>query len=81
MKHRHWEESLHAEQAALLNLDWTKLKGCSMLVLRVNKFGTFGICKPCPMCAKIINHVGIKNVYYSNEQGEIVLIKAKNLLI
>lgn len=80
MKHRHWEESLHAEQAALLNLDWTKLKGCSMLVLRVNKFGTFGICKPCPMCSKIINHVGIKNVYYSNEQGEIVLTRARNLL-
>lgn len=80
MKHRHWEESLHAEQAALLNLDWDKLKGCSMLVVRVSKTGMFGICKPCPMCSKIINHVGIKNVYYSNEQGEIVSAKAKTLL-
>lgn len=81
MKHRYWEESLHAEQAALLNLDWDKLKGCSMLVVRVNKTGMFGICKPCPMCSKIINHIGIKNVYYTNEQGEIVRVKAKNLMV
>ena len=81
MKHRHWEESLHAEQVALLNLDWTKLKGCSMLVLRVSKTGKFGLCKPCPMCSKIINHVGIKTVYFSNESGEIVTVKAKDLLL
>ena len=80
MKHRNWVESLHAEQAALLDLDWNKLKGCSMLVVRVSKTGVFGICKPCPMCSKIINHVGIKTVYYTNEQGEIVSVKANNLI-
>lgn len=81
MKHRHWEESLHAEQAALLNLDWNKLQGCSMLIVRVSKTGVFGNCRPCPMCSKIINHVDIKTVYYTNEQGEIVSVKAKNLML
>ena len=80
MKHRHWEESLHAEQAALLNLDWNKLQGCSMLVVRVSKTGVFGNCRPCPMCSKIINHVGIKNVFYTNGRGEIVSVRAKTLL-
>lgn len=39
MKHKKWEESLHAEQAAMLNLDWNKLKGCSIFVYRTNKNG------------------------------------------
>ena len=80
MKHRHWVESLHAEQAALLTLDWNKLQGCSMLVVRVSKTGVFGNCRPCPMCSKIINHVGIKNVFYTNGRGEIVSVRAKTLL-
>lgn len=78
MKHRKWKESLHAEQAALLNLDWNKLKGCSILVMRVSKTGKLGICRPCEMCQKIIEHVGIKNVYYTNKDGEIVLEKTRN---
>lgn len=69
MKHRHWQESLHAEQAALLNLDWSKLKGCSILVIRVGKSGKLGMCKPCPMCEKLIKYVGIKNIYYTTSEG------------
>lgn len=72
MKHRHWKESLHAEQAALLHLDWKKVKGCSILVLRINDEGKFGLCKPCPMCQKILIHVGIKKVWFTNEKGEVV---------
>ena len=75
MKHRHWEESIHAEQSALLNLDWNKLKGCSILVMRISKKGKLGMCKPCPMCEKLIKHVGLKNIYYTNDKGEIILEK------
>lgn len=75
MKYKNWEESLHAEQAALLNLDWNKLKGCSILVYRTNRLGKVGMAKPCPMCSKLIKYVGIKNIYYSNERGEIVMEK------
>lgn len=72
MKHREWAESLHAEQSALLNIDWKTLKGCSILVLRLSKKGKLGMCKPCPMCEKLLKYVGIKDVYYSNSDGEIV---------
>ena len=75
MKYRDWEESLHAEQSALLNLDWSKLKGCSILVLRLSKKGKLGMCKPCPMCEKLLRYVGIKYAYYSNAEGEIVCEK------
>lgn len=72
-KYKKWEESLHAEQSALLNLDWSKLKGTSILVYRANKEGKLGMAKPCPMCRKLIEYVGIKNIYYTNEAGEIIL--------
>lgn len=77
MKHRKWKESLHAEQAALLNLEWSTLKGTSILVCRVSKFGKLGMCRPCPMCYKLLKYIGIRNIYYSNEEGEIILEKIK----
>lgn len=75
MKYRNWEESLHAEQAALLNLDWNKLKGFSILVYRAKKDGSLALARPCPMCQKLIEHVGIKNIYYTSNTGEILLEK------
>ena len=70
-KHKKWYDSLHAEQAALYHLDWNTLKGCSMLVVRYGKAGFFGMAKPCPMCEKLLKHVGFKDVYFTNEKGEI----------
>ena len=76
-KHKKWEESLHAEQAALLNLDWNKLKGFSILVYRINRNGAIAMAKPCEMCQKLIKYVGIKNIYYTTNDGEIKLEKIK----
>lgn len=70
-KHKNFINSLHAEQHALLNLDWSKLKGCSILVMKVSKTGKLSNAKPCPLCSKLLNHVGIKDIYYTNEQGVI----------
>lgn len=80
MKYKYWKESLHAEQSALLKLDWKKLKGCSIFVCRSSKTGQLGNARPCKMCQKIIDYVGIKDVYYTNENGEIVLEKTKNMI-
>lgn len=78
MKHKKWEESLHAEQAAMLNLDWNKLKGCSIFVYRTNKNGQLAMAKPCDMCQKLIKYVGIKNMFYTTNDGEIKLEKVRN---
>lgn len=73
LKYRQFKNSLHAEQAALMNLDWTKLKGCSILVLRVLKSKKIlSNAKPCTMCQLLLNTIGINDIYYSNEFGEIV---------
>lgn len=74
-KHKKWFNSLHAEQAALNKLDWNSLTGASILVMRISKSGVIGNAKPCPVCSKIIEYVGIKHVFYTDETGNIVSYK------
>lgn len=72
-KYRFWPNSLHAEQAALLGINWSTLRGCSILVIKISKTqGLMSNAKPCRICMNLLDYVGIKNIYYSNEQGEIV---------
>lgn len=70
-KYKEYHNSLHAEQAAVMNLDWNTLKGCSILVIRITPLGKLANSKPCPMCAKLLKHIGIKHIYYSTSKGEI----------
>ena len=75
-KYKKFENSLHAEQAALLNVNWNKIKGCSILVLKISKTKKqLSNAKPCNICMAILHHVKIKDIYYSNEYGEIVKYK------
>ena len=75
-KYKKWVNALHAEQAALIGLDWTRLSGYSMLVLRLSKTReVLGNAKPCLMCQKLIKTIGFKDVYYSDEYGQIVRLQ------
>ena len=71
-KYKNYINSLHAEQSALLGLDWDTLGGYSILVLRVSDAGKLCNSKPCRMCSQLLKHVGIRNIYYSTVSGEIV---------
>lgn len=73
-KFKQWKESLHAEQAAIIQLDWSKTKNTSILILRCNnkKNSTLSLARPCKICMDLIKHIGMKDLYYSNRQGEIV---------
>ena len=75
-KYKNYINSLHAEQDALRNLNWVKLKGSSILVLRISKtLNILSNAKPCPMCEKLLQHIGIKNIFYSDKNGQIVKLK------
>ena len=74
-KYKKYKEALHAEQDAVLGLDWNNIKGCSILVVRLNYNGNISMGKPCDMCTNMIKYIGIKKMYYSNYNGEIVLEK------
>ena len=62
---------LHAEMAALiplqnLNIDWSKVHLFTYRVMRSRKSG---YARPCRSCMKYIKSLGIKNIYYSTDNG------------
>ena len=65
--------TLHAEQDALSKLPPETVKGASIIVIRINNnaAGKISMGKPCEHCQKMIEELGIKNVYYSDYSGEI----------
>ena len=69
---RSYPESVHAEQQAILGLLRKRadhLVGADMYVSRVGADGLPRLAKPCPMCQRIIEAVGIRKVFYTTETG------------
>lgn len=63
--------SIHAEIACLtkiryLDIDFSRV---SLFIYREHKNGKKALAKPCPACTKFIKDMGIKNVYYTIEDG------------
>lgn len=61
---------VHAEMKCLidtkdLNIDWKK---ATMFIYR-ESCGKTRMCRCCPSCMKAIKDRGIKNIYYTTEQG------------
>ena len=62
---------LHAEIATLLksrdlDIEWDK----SMLFMaRLKKNGDLGLARPCNACMGLIKQYGIKNIYYTTDNG------------
>lgn len=73
-KYQNSRDSVHAEQDAIIKVkNWIKLNGASIIVVRINSTsGNISMGFPCQMCLNMINHVKIKNIYYSNYCGEIL---------
>lgn len=69
-KFKTWHNSLHAEQKAIITSKHN-LKRYSILVIRVNNNGEMLLARPCRNCQKYLKYVGIKKVYYSNNNGSI----------
>jgi deoxycytidylate deaminase len=64
--------SIHAEFDAVLNMvssndSWwnDELSDCSIYVHRLKRNGESGLAKPCQWCQKMLDMVGIKEIYYS----------------
>jgi deoxycytidylate deaminase len=55
------------------------LKKLNILVIRVNSKNELVNSKPCENCIYYLRLYGIKNVYYSNENGEIVKEKITDI--
>lgn len=61
---------------------WIKLrKKFSKIDIVVVKYSAnkYGMSKPCSNCTKILKLVGVNNVYYTNNDGDIVKERVKNM--
>lgn len=62
---------LHAEISCLnqikhLNINFTKVK---LYIYRIRKDQPYGMARPCPSCMAAIKDLGIRNVYYTTDNG------------
>jgi tRNA(Arg) A34 adenosine deaminase TadA len=67
----HDRPTRHAELSVVHKVPRDILENCNILVVRVNKKGELTCAKPCPACYKVLVESGIKNIYYSDYNGEI----------
>lgn len=78
----------HAEVEAMQRLpppqsNTIKRKYADLLVIRVDFNGNLRNSKPCSKCIEYLSKLRtyrIKNVYYSNENGDIIMVKFTDLL-
>lgn len=68
-----WNGSLHAEIAAVLdalrNHPVERLRGSTVTVVRIGKFGELRLAMPCKNCYNSLRNLGIKEVRFSNDSG------------
>lgn len=65
------QHSLHAEVDALLplfkeDIDFSKVE---LYTYRELADGTMAMSRPCPSCMKLIKDLGIRNIYYTTQDG------------
>ena len=80
LSEKHFKEDkvfLHAEISALIKCNSTPY---ALIVARIGKTeSTFRIAKPCCICQAAIKLSSIKKVYFTNDQGELVLLNLSEL--
>lgn len=62
---------LHAEMSCLLqiremDIDFNKVE---LYIYREDRNGNLSMCRPCKACMKMIDTLGIKNIYYTTNNG------------
>lgn len=63
---------IHAELDCILGVARDILENSNLLVIRLSAFGDLVMSRPCPNCMDLIRAANIKNIFYSNNQGQIV---------
>lgn len=74
-KSRTWNNTQHAEFAALLGVPKHHVVGAEMYVVRILKNGNRAHSKPCGECEELLWAAGIKRVWYISENGVVRRMK------
>ena len=66
-------KTIHAEISVFLNFPKKKsMKGMDIIVIRINKNLALKNSRPCNHCIDKLKKIGIRKVFYSNEDGKII---------
>ena len=60
---------IHSELSAILKYGREDCSDCIFVNVRIDKNGNPTIAKPCKGCQDLLNQIGFKKVYFTNEQG------------
>ena len=63
---------LHSEIDALIKC---REKPYMLIVARIGKKGDIRIARPCPICQEAIRRSGVEKVYFTDNNGELVLFE------
>ena len=74
INHQIWRKhSLHAEIMCLNRLDGiidaSEFHKVKLYIYRKRKDRPYGLSRPCPACMKRIKELGIKNIFYTSNDG------------
>ncbi len=64
-----YKSSLHAEISSIIKLGEEDLSDYVMVNIRVGNFNQITMSKACLNCQRVLKSLGLKSLYYSNEQG------------
>ena len=67
----HFNPTLHAEISCInsvrnMDIDFSKVK---LYVYRIRKDQPYGLSRPCPSCMAAIKDIGIRDIYYTTDNG------------
>lgn len=67
----YFSPKIHAEISCLnsirhLNINFSKVK---LYIYRIRRDQDYGMARPCPSCMAAIKDLGIKNIYYTSNDG------------
>ena len=63
-----YQESLHAERHACMQLQREEIKGCDIYLWRETKDQRPALSKPCDKCREMLRNLGIKRAIYSIQE-------------
>jgi deoxycytidylate deaminase len=65
-------KTMHAEINVFENFPKKNVKGMDILVIRINKSNILKNSRPCNQCIDELLKIGIRKVYYSDDNGNII---------
>lgn len=68
-KHGYRFSSIHSELAAIIRIGIDNCHGLTLINVRVNSLGEIRISKPCSICQSWLSTLGLKQIYYTNNEG------------